>query len=114
MHNSDPEIVLKSLGRADEAARAGTAAELKRGRISQPRSRIPLPPYDVRVRRELAQRRLLVAVCRHLLRILTLHVADAGAGGIAVFATMAMVPTGADTVGGWLLIGLLLVGLNAR
>src|SRR5438477_4126157 len=38
---------------------------------------LSLPPYDVRLRRELAQRRLLDSIGRKVLRVGSLHVLDA-------------------------------------
>jgi exopolysaccharide biosynthesis polyprenyl glycosylphosphotransferase len=73
-----------------------------------------LPPYDIRVRRELAQRRLLVSIVRHALRVATLHVLDA----LAVTGSAILLTRLADVSDGsrlWpALVGLVLIGLNAN
>ncbi len=73
-----------------------------------------LPPYDIRVRRELAQRRLLLSIVRHALRIATLHTLDAiavAASAIALIRVTA-VP---DPHRLWpALVALVLIGLNAN
>jgi len=75
---------------------------------------LSLPPYDVRLRRELAQRRLLVSIGRQILRVASLHVLDAVAiFGAAVLATEIAPVT--DTRRLWpSLVGLMLIGLNAN
>jgi exopolysaccharide biosynthesis polyprenyl glycosylphosphotransferase len=45
-----------------------------------------MPAYDVRLRRELAHRRLVVAMVRRLLRILSLHLLDGALLSVAVLA----------------------------
>jgi exopolysaccharide biosynthesis polyprenyl glycosylphosphotransferase len=74
----------------------------------------PLPAVDVRVRRELAHRRLVMSMLRRALRLITLHVLDA--------ATVVM----SVALAGWLteaslaretmpaLVAFVLVGLNVR
>jgi exopolysaccharide biosynthesis polyprenyl glycosylphosphotransferase len=75
---------------------------------------LTLPPYDVRLRRELAQRRLLVSIGRQVLRVASLHVLDAIAIGAATFLATEVAPV-ADTRRLWpSLIGLVLIGLNAN
>jgi exopolysaccharide biosynthesis polyprenyl glycosylphosphotransferase len=73
-----------------------------------------LPPYDIRVRRELAQRRLIVSIIRHALRVATLHVFDA----LAVAASAIVVTQLTQIADGrrlWpALVGLVLIGLNAN
>ena len=46
-----------------------------------------LPPYDIRVRRERAQRRLLVSIGRQILRVASLHCLDA----VAIVAAVVLV-----------------------
>ena len=79
-----------------------------------PRRVLVLPAYDIRVRGELAQRRLLVALSRHVARLLSLHLLDAGVVAMAVVGAATLTPVGA--VGRLLLplIALALLGLNAR
>lgn len=97
-----------------EAVRPALAPEGRRYRTSSPRLAIPLPPYDIRVRRELAHRRTLVAIGRNIARILALHLFDAMATSIAILITLQLVPLQA----GWnvapLILGLVLIGLQAR
>lgn len=73
---------------------------------------LPLPAYDVRGRRERAQRRFLLSLARQFVRVASLHLLDAtvvvvcvaGAGGIARIADpLSMAPA---------LVALVLVGLN--
>jgi exopolysaccharide biosynthesis polyprenyl glycosylphosphotransferase len=75
---------------------------------------IPLPPYDIRVRRELAHRRTLIAIGRHVARVVSLHVIDGLLVYAAIHISLAVYPV-AD-VGSFtpLLVGLMLLGLNAR
>jgi len=75
---------------------------------------LSLPPYDVRLRRELAQRRLLVSIGRQVLRVGSLHVLDAIAiVGATLLATE--ITSAADTRRLWpSLVGLVLIGLNAN
>jgi exopolysaccharide biosynthesis polyprenyl glycosylphosphotransferase len=88
--------------------------EPRRYRISQPRQVIPLPAYDIRVRRELAHRRTLLAMGRHLLRIVTLHVLDAAAATAAAFADLRLMPISAGRSIIPLLVGLVVLGLEGR
>jgi exopolysaccharide biosynthesis polyprenyl glycosylphosphotransferase len=100
--------------KAIDGAAEAPPTEHRRYRSSQPRLAIPLPPYDIRVRRELAHRRTIVAMCRHLFRILSLHVFDAGAATLAGLIALHFlpIPTGQSILP--LMVGLVLVGLNGR
>jgi FlaA1/EpsC-like NDP-sugar epimerase len=99
----------------DAAVLSGTSSgEVRRRRASQPRLAIPLPPFDIRVRRELAHRRTIVAMGRHVLRILSLHVLDACAGLLAGFLALQLVPIPAGRAILPLMVGLVLLGLNGR
>jgi exopolysaccharide biosynthesis polyprenyl glycosylphosphotransferase len=73
-----------------------------------------LPAYDVRVRQELAQRRLLAAVARQVFRVLTLHVLDATviAAAAMIAATLSSFPDLPRVM--LQVVGLTLLGLNAR
>ena len=93
---------------------SGTGAEHRRFRISQPRLAIPLPRYDVRVRRELAHRRTIVALFRHVLRVLSLHALDAVAAAAAGLIALQVVPIPPGRTVLPLMVGLVLVGLNGR
>jgi exopolysaccharide biosynthesis polyprenyl glycosylphosphotransferase len=75
---------------------------------------IPLPPYDIRVRRELAHRRTILAICRHVLRVVSLHVLDAVVVAAAAFAAtrVVSVPAGPSIIP--LVVGLTLLGLLGR
>jgi exopolysaccharide biosynthesis polyprenyl glycosylphosphotransferase len=75
---------------------------------------MPLPPYDIRVRRELAHRRTLLAMLRHLQRIVLLHVLDAGAATGAGFVALRILPIPANHSILPLLVGFVLVGLDGR
>jgi exopolysaccharide biosynthesis polyprenyl glycosylphosphotransferase len=68
----------------------------------------------VRVRRELAHRRTLLAIGRHILRIVTLHALDALTGTAAAFASLALMPNAATQSVIPLLVGLVLLGLEGR
>src|SRR5688500_10082614 len=46
---------------------------------------VPIPVYDVRVRRELAHRRFVVSILRQALRLISLHALDAAAVIVAFF-----------------------------
>jgi exopolysaccharide biosynthesis polyprenyl glycosylphosphotransferase len=97
-----------------EAQVQAASHETRRHRVSSPRHAIALPPYDVRVRRELAHRRTLVAIARHVLRIVILHALDAVAGFVAAFASLVLMPVPAAGSAIPLLVGLLLLGLEGR
>lgn len=73
-----------------------------------------LPQYDVRVRRELAHRRFVLSLARRMLRLISLHLADAAAvwGGALMAAALtdiAFVPRVAGA-----LVAFTLLGLNLR
>jgi exopolysaccharide biosynthesis polyprenyl glycosylphosphotransferase len=89
-------------------------AEARRYRVSSPRLAIPLPPYDIRVRRELAHRRTILAMCRHVLRVVSLHILDGLVVALAALAAtqIVSVPAGASIVP--LVVGLTLLGLLGR
>jgi exopolysaccharide biosynthesis polyprenyl glycosylphosphotransferase len=95
-------------------AQNAVRSEAPRGQRVQHRS-LPLASYDVRMRRELAHRRLIRSATRRTLRIATLHLLDAlvllGAAWLVCGAL------GADEAGRGMvpaLTGILLIGLNAR
>jgi exopolysaccharide biosynthesis polyprenyl glycosylphosphotransferase len=73
---------------------------------------LALPPYDIRVRRELAHRRFYFSVGRQILRVVGLHTLDAL--GIAVAATVAGFLTTASRAPQLIpaLVAAVLVGLN--
>ena len=75
---------------------------------------MPLPPYDIRVRRELAHRRTLVAIARHLQRIVLLHILDAAAAAGAGLVALRMIPVAANRSILPLMVGFVLVGLDGR
>jgi exopolysaccharide biosynthesis polyprenyl glycosylphosphotransferase len=75
---------------------------------------LSLPAYDVRMRKELAQRRLFVAIGRQVMRVVSLHALDAIVViGAAIAAAMITTLTQDQRI---LvpLAGLVLLGLNAR
>lgn len=114
MRNSaSDKAALKAID-TTESPPAGSATEPRRFRASQPRLAIPLPPYDVRVRRELAHRRTIVALGRHVLRVLSLHVLDATAALAAGLVALELIPVPVGRSILPLMIGLVLVGLNGR
>jgi exopolysaccharide biosynthesis polyprenyl glycosylphosphotransferase len=88
--------------------------ETRRYRISSPRLAMPLPAYDIRVRRELAHRRTFLAIGRHVLRVVSLLGLDAlsaaGAARIALMVTP--VVSGISIIP--LMLGLTLLGLLGR
>jgi exopolysaccharide biosynthesis polyprenyl glycosylphosphotransferase len=75
---------------------------------------MPLPPYDIRVRRELAHRRTLVAMLRHFQRVLLLHLLDAAAATAAGFFALRVLPIPANRSILPLMVGLVIVGLDGR
>jgi len=99
---------------APQPSHAVTGGEARRYRTSSPRQVIPLPPYDIRVRGELAHRRALVSMARHILRVVTLHVLDAFAGLAAALVALRLVPVAAGMSIVPLMIGLVLLGLEGR
>jgi exopolysaccharide biosynthesis polyprenyl glycosylphosphotransferase len=97
---------------AKEAHASGT--ETRRYRISSPRLAIPLPAYDIRVRRELAHRRTFLAIGRHVLRVVSLHILDGIGVATAAFVALEMTatPVGPSIIP--LMVGLTLLGLLGR
>jgi exopolysaccharide biosynthesis polyprenyl glycosylphosphotransferase len=75
---------------------------------------MPLPPYDIRVRRELAHRRTLVAMLRHLQRVVLLHVLDGMAAAVAGLLALRIIPIPANRSILPLMVGFVLVGLDGR
>lgn len=115
MRNSASDrAALKAVDIQAEAASPAGTGEHRRYRTSQPRLAIPLPPYDIRVRRELAHRRTIVALGRHVLRVLSLHLLDAAAAAVAGWIALELVPISAGRSILPLMIGLVLIGLNGR
>lgn len=88
--------------------------EARRYRVSAPRQAIPLPAYDVRVRQELAHRRMLLALGRQILRVVALHILDGSAAVAAAFVTLYFVPIAAGASIIPLIVGLTLLGLESR
>jgi exopolysaccharide biosynthesis polyprenyl glycosylphosphotransferase len=86
----------------------------RRYRISSPRLAIPLPAYDIRVRRELAHRRTFVAIGRHILRVGSLLLLDAACAVAAAFAALTIIPVNDGNSIIPLMAGLVLVGLLGR
>jgi exopolysaccharide biosynthesis polyprenyl glycosylphosphotransferase len=75
---------------------------------------LPIPPYDIRVRRERAQRRLIVSIGRQILRIASLHLLDAvTAGAVAIFVATLVDASRARQFAP-ALVALVLIGLNAK
>jgi len=75
---------------------------------------LSLPAYDVRMRKELAQRRLFVAIGRQVMRVVSLHALDAT---VVISAALLAAMVTALTHYSQVLIplaGLVLLGLNAR
>ena len=109
-------VAVSSVDSADADVKPPLVAlhEQRRYRISSPRQAIPLPPYDIRVRRELAHRRTLFAIVRHVVRVATLHVLDAAAATLAVLGGLAINPIGPGRSIIPLMVGLILLGLNGR
>jgi exopolysaccharide biosynthesis polyprenyl glycosylphosphotransferase len=88
--------------------------EQRRYRISSPRQAISLPAYDIRVRRELAHRRTLLAIVRHIVRVVTLHLLDGVAATTAAFVSLRLMPIGPGRSIVPLMVGLILLGLEGR
>lgn len=115
MRNSaSDKTALKAIVVGSDSSAPSGAPEQRRFRTSQPRLTIPLPPYDVRVRRELAHRRTIVALCRHVLRVLSLHVLDACAAIAAGLLAIRVIPIAAGQSILPLMVGFVIVGLNGR
>lgn len=91
-----------------------SSSEGRRYRVSGSRLAIPLPPHDIRVRRELAHRRTFLAIGRHVLRVVSLHVLDAACVALAAYAALEVVPFGTDASSVPLVVGLMLLGLEGR
>jgi exopolysaccharide biosynthesis polyprenyl glycosylphosphotransferase len=66
------------------------------------------------VRRELAHRRTFVALGRHMLRIVSLHVLDAGVATLGALGALRIVPLPDDRSIIPLMVGLVIVGLEWR
>jgi exopolysaccharide biosynthesis polyprenyl glycosylphosphotransferase len=113
MRNSAPDHAALRAVESDTEAKPSPQAE-RRARVSQPRLAIPLPSYDVRVRRELAHRRALLAMVRHFLRVTALHLLDLGATVAAGIVASKITGVAVSTEILALITGLVLVGLNAR
>jgi len=73
-----------------------------------------LPDFDVRLRRELSQRRLFVALARQVARVSGLHVADGLTVALAALATASLVRVDAARDLIPIEIGFVLLGLGAR
>ena len=86
----------------------------RRYRISSPRLAIPLPAYDIRVRRELAHRRTFVAIGRHILRIGSLLVLDGIGATASALLALSIIPIAEGNTIIPLMVGLVLVGLLGR
>ena len=86
----------------------------RRYRISSPRLAIPLPAYDIRVRRELAHRRTFVAIARHVLRVASLLVLDGICATAAALGALEVMPIPQGTTIIPLVVGMTLVGLLGR
>jgi exopolysaccharide biosynthesis polyprenyl glycosylphosphotransferase len=88
--------------------------EPRRYRISSPRLAIPLPAYDIRVRRELAHRRTFVAIGRHVLRVVSLLVLDGICATAAALVARSIIPIADGNTVTPLMVGLVLLGLLGR
>lgn len=97
------------------AAEASAAERIDTSATRHPASRVlPIPSYDIRVRGELAQRRLLLSIARLVLRIVSLHVLDAIAVASAALVAASIAST-SDARRLWpSLVALVLIGLNAN
>jgi exopolysaccharide biosynthesis polyprenyl glycosylphosphotransferase len=89
-------------------------------RVSGPARRLsplklaPLPAFDVRVKRELAHRRLVMSLVRRVLRLVTLHALDAATVVICVALAAWLSGTLAVREAMPALVAFVLVGLNVR
>jgi exopolysaccharide biosynthesis polyprenyl glycosylphosphotransferase len=101
---------------ADNTVRDSHAhiSEVRRYRISSPRLAMPLPPYDIRVRRELAHRRTFLAIGRHVLRVVSLLVLDAVGAAVAARLALETFPVVSDFSIVPMMLGLTLLGLLGR
>lgn len=75
---------------------------------------VPLKTYDVRVKRELAHRRLVLSLCRRVVRVASLHALDAAMVAASVFAASWLSGAVQGTRPTPALIAFVLVGLNVR
>lgn len=89
-------------------------AEQRRYRISSPRQAIRLPSVDIRVRRELAHRRNMVAIARQTLRVVTLHILDGSAAAVAAMLSLKIAPVSSGASHVPLMVGLVVIGLEGR
>ncbi|HVX40769.1 MAG TPA: sugar transferase [Gemmatimonadaceae bacterium] len=96
------------------APTSAPSAPPARARQSGAQRILSLPTYDIRIRRELAQRRLLLAVARHTLRVVSLHVADSIAIAAAAWCAFKVLPEAQPASLLPALVASVLVGLNAR
>jgi exopolysaccharide biosynthesis polyprenyl glycosylphosphotransferase len=94
--------------------KSATAGSGRRHRVSHSRLTMPLPPYDIRVRREIAHRRTLVAISRDILRIVSLHLLDGCGVASAVWLANKFYTPRDDFAVLPLMVGLILLGLEAR
>lgn len=85
-----------------------------RGPVRAPRRVLALPSYDIRMRKEIAQRRLLVAIARQTMRVVTLHALDAAVIVCAVVVAGLVTTLPEVEQVAMPLAALVLVGLNAR
>lgn len=98
----------------DTTVASGGTPSTRRHRVSHSRLAIPLPAYDIRVRREIAHRRTLIAIGRHLLRITSLHLLDGSAVAAAVWLSAQLYPVPGAMALMPLMVGFVLLGLEAR
>lgn len=75
---------------------------------------VPLPMYDVRVKRELAHRRYVMSLLRQVLRIVSLHALDAAAVTLAVFVAAWLSEAAGAVSAVPALVAFVLLGLNVR
>lgn len=73
-----------------------------------------LPGYDVRLRKELSHRRLLIAISRQILRVTALHAADAIMVLLAAMASGAIAATQRIDGGSIIEVGFMLLALGSR
>ncbi|HWH52130.1 MAG TPA: sugar transferase [Gemmatimonadaceae bacterium] len=75
---------------------------------------LPIPPYDIRLRRELAQRRLIASLGRQILRIASLHLLDAVTTASAALIVASLLDAEGARQLAPALVALVLIGLNAK
>jgi exopolysaccharide biosynthesis polyprenyl glycosylphosphotransferase len=92
---------------------ARTAGEGGDG-LGDAQSRVRLPIYDIRVRRELAHRRFVTSLLRQILRVASLHAADALAAVVAFWIArlVSQASISVEAIPAFVLF--MLVGLNVR